>query len=149
MAMRLGKVNSLIVMGRVCADVELKYTPSGTAVLGFRVAVDDSYFDKNKDDWVKRDYFFSVTAWAKAAEALSKRLVKGSAVIVEGKLTSRSWEAKDGTKRYAVEITASRVQCLDKREQSGAEPTGDHKQQDEPESGDGGGGGLDDIPFVP
>ncbi len=116
---RLPKLNSLMVSGRACADPELKYLPSGAACLQFRVAVDDSYLPQGESEWKQRSYFFSVTSWGKGAEFLSKRIVKGSAVTIEGKLTSRSWDdKKSGEKRYAVEINAHRVQVLDKRQQA-------------------------------
>jgi len=134
---RLGNINSVILLGRLCAPGDLRYVPSGAAVLGFRVAVDGGrYQDKQTQEWKQRDSsFFSVNVWNAAAERLSKTLHKGSPVLIEGQLKSRSWE-KHGTKHYAVEILATRVQDLEKRDgqgsDSGQEPNQPEQQDDIP-----------------
>ena len=138
MELRLGNLNVVILMGRVCMDPELKYLPSGAAVLNFRIAVDHRYKDKATDEWKSDPSFFNVQQWAAGAERSSKLLHKGSPVIVEGSLRSRSWEGKDGEKKYVVEVSAMRVQCLEKKQ---AEGESTPKEPDVPKEQ------LDDIPF--
>ncbi len=140
--LRLGSLNVVILLGRVTMDPDLRYTPSGAAVLGFRIAVDRAWRDKNTDEWRREASFFQVNLWGQAAERLSKTMRKGSAVLVEGQLRSRSWEGKDGEKRYAVEVNSTRTQVLDKIDYAagpGGGPTDD--EPDVPKDQ------LDDIPF--
>jgi len=139
---RLGSLNVVILLGRVTMDPDLRYTPSGAAVLGFRIAVDRAWRDKATDEWKREASFFQVNLWGQSAERLSKTMRKGSAVLVEGQLRSRTWEGKDGEKRYVVEIHSSRTQVLDKQESApgpGAGPA--EEEPDVPKDQ------LDDIPF--
>ncbi len=139
---RLGSLNYVVLLGRVTMDPDLRYTPSGAAVLGFRIAVDRVWRDKATDEWKREASFFQVNLWGQSAERLSKTMRKGSAVLVEGQLRSRSWEGKDGEKRYVVEIHSSRTQVLDKPDYAagpGAGPT--EEEPDIPKDQ------LDDIPF--
>ena len=138
----LGNLNVVILLGRVTMDPDLRYTPSGAAVLGFRIAVDRVWRDKTTDEWKREASFFQVNLWGQSAERLSKTMRKGSAVLVEGQLRSRSWEGNDGEKRYVVEINASRTQVLDKLDFAtgqGASPV--EEEPDTPKDQ------LDDIPF--
>jgi len=140
--LRLGSLNVVILLGRVTMDPDLRYTPSGAAVLGFRIAVDRAWRDKTTDEWKREASFFQVNLWGQAAERLSKTMRKGSAVLVEGQLRSRTWEGKDGEKHYAVDINSTRTQVLDKQEFApgpGAGPT--EEEPDVPKDQ------LDDIPF--
>ena len=140
--LRLGSLNVVLLLGRVTMDPDLRYTPSGAAVLGFRIAVDRAWRDKATDEWKREASFFQVNLWGQAAERLSKTMRKGSAVLVEGQLRSRTWEGKDGEKHYAVDINSTRTQVLDKQEFApgpGAPPT--EEEPDVPKDQ------LDDIPF--
>ena len=140
--LRLGSLNVVLLMGRVTMDPDLRYTPSGTAVLGFRIAVNRRWRDKQTDEWKEDASFFQVNVWDQAAERLSKTMRKGSAVLVEGQLRSRSWEGKDGEKRYVVEVHSSRTQVLDKLEFAPEPGTGPAVEEpDVPKDQ------LDDIPF--
>jgi single-strand DNA-binding protein len=139
---RLGNLNVVLLMGRVTMDPDLRYTPSGAAVLGFRIAVDRSWRDKATDEWKREASFFQVNLWGQSAERLSKTMRKGSAVLVEGQLRSRSWEGKDGEKRYVVEIHSMRTQVLDKPDFAPSAGTGPAEEEpDVPKDQ------LDDIPF--
>ena len=91
-------VNKITLAGRLTADPELKYTPSGKAVCRLRLAVNAS----------KQALFIDVVAWEDVAEAAAQSLKKASPVTVEGRLQSRTWE-KDGSKRTAIEVVASTV----------------------------------------
>jgi single-strand DNA-binding protein len=145
--LRLGSLNVVILIGRVTMDPDLRYTAGGAAVLGFRIAVDRVWRDKTSDEWKKEASFFNVNLWGQAAERLSKTMKKGSAVLVEGQLRSRSWEGKDGEKRYVVEISSNRTQVLDKfgsQPEPGTPPPPTSPAEDEPDVPRD---QLDDIPF--
>lgn len=99
-------MNQIIISGRIAKEIELKYTQSGKAVASFSVAVDDGWGDN------KKTYFLNVVAWEKKAESCANHLDKGSKVLVQGKLTSRSYDANDGGKRYVTEIVANDVEFI-------------------------------------
>jgi single-strand DNA-binding protein len=102
-------MNIVIIAGNLGADPELRYTQAGDAILKLRVATAERY--KNKaGEWQEKTEWHSVTLWGARGEALSKMLQKGSKVIVRGRLQTRSWEAKDGQKRYSTEIAADDVE---------------------------------------
>jgi single-strand DNA-binding protein len=140
---RLGYLNSVALLGRVTQDPDLRYTPKGTAVLGFRIAVNRRY--RVGEEWRDDTSYLDVNVWAQQAERLGETMKKGSAVLVEGELRQRSFETKAGDKRSVVEIHARRVQVLDKwdspRREDGDEPD---SQGDQPDQGSD---QLDDIPF--
>ena len=140
--LRLGSLNVVLLLGRVTMDPDLRYTPSGAALLSFSIAVDRAWRDKATDEWKREASFFQVKLWGQAAERLSKTMRKGSAVLVEGQLRSHTWEGKDGEKHYVVEINSTRTQVLDKQEfapEPGAGPSAE--EPDVPKDQ------LDDIPF--
>lgn len=141
--LRLGSLNVVILLGRVTMDPDLRYTPKGSAVLGFRIAVNRRYKDKATDEWKEDTSYFNVNIWGQQAERLSETMKKGSAVLVEGQLKSRSWETQAGEKRYAVDVWSARTQVLDKL--SGEAPAGAaapaEEEPDIPKDQ------LDDIPF--
>ena len=92
-------MNKWVGIGRLVADAELKFTPGkGTPVSTFRLAIDDGYGEN------KKTYFIPVVLWGKRAENLSSYLNKGALVAVSGKVSTRSYDAQDGTKRYVTEI---------------------------------------------
>ena len=102
-------MNTIIISGRTTADVTLKFTQSGTAVGTGSIAVDRRY-SKDKE---KETDFFNFVAWGKTAEFMSERVAKGNRVILQGRLQTRSYEAKDGTKRYVTEIVVEQVEPID------------------------------------
>lgn len=94
-------MNKIILTGRLTKDAELRYTPGkGTPVTTFSMAVDDGFGDN------KKTYFFNIVVWGKSAEAVAQYTSKGSKVLVNGKLTNRDYQAKDGTKKYVTEVVA-------------------------------------------
>lgn len=101
-------INRVIIVGRLSNDVELKYTPGGTAVAKFGVAVGG----KPKTDGSDSVSFFNVVVWGKAGENCSNFLAKGKQVAIDGRLDQRSWTAQDGSRRSVVEIIAERVEFL-------------------------------------
>jgi len=107
-------INKAILIGHLGGDPELRYTPAGDAVANFNIATTEVWTDKdgNKQD---RTEWHRIVAWRKLAEICGEYLKKGSQVYIEGKIRTRSWEDKDGVKRYTTEIYADNVQMLDKK----------------------------------
>jgi single-strand DNA-binding protein len=94
-------MNKFIGIGRLVKDAELKFTPGkGTPVATFTLAIDDGYGENKKTD------FIPVVLWGKSAESLSSYLTKGTLIAVSGRISTRSYDAKDGTKRYVTEIVS-------------------------------------------
>ena len=103
----MGSVNKVILVGNLGADPELKYTPSNRAVCNLSVATNEVWKDKSGQKQ-ERTEWHRVIVWAEQAENCSKFLSKGRMVYVEGRLQTRSWDDKDGKKRYSTEIVADR-----------------------------------------
>ena len=94
-------MNKWVGIGRLTKDAELKYTPGkGTAVSTFTLAIDDGFGDNKKTD------FIPIVLWGKSAENLAAYLIKGTQVAVAGRISTRSYDAKDGSKRYVTEVVA-------------------------------------------
>lgn len=100
-------INLAIITGNVTRDPELKYTPSGSAVCTFGVATNHSV--KKGDVWEDQPTFHNVVVWGKIAEFLSNTLKKGMKVSLTGRISNRSYDAKDGIKKYISEIIADTV----------------------------------------
>lgn len=104
----MGDVNVVVLGGRLTRDVEIRYTPSGTPVATFGLAV--NRYSKDAVGETKNEAsFFDIVAFGKTAEASGQYLSKGSSVVIEGVLQQRRWETDDGQKRSKVEIVANRV----------------------------------------
>jgi single-strand DNA-binding protein len=142
-----GGVNKVILVGNLGNDPEMRHTPGGAGVCEFRLATNESWNDKNGQRQ-ERTEWHRIVVWGKKAEVCSKYLSKGRQVFVEGRLRTRSWEDKDGHKRYTTEIIANDVQFLGGQGGQGGSRGGGG---DEPPPGDMGGGfggsPDDDIPF--
>ncbi len=102
-------VNNVVILGNLTRDPELRFTPNGTPVAGFGLAVNRRYQNKKSGEWVEDTSFFNVTVWFKLAENCAESLSKGDRVLVSGRLSQRGWEDKDGQKKSVVEIIASAV----------------------------------------
>lgn len=96
--------NKAILIGRLTADPEMRTTQNGTNVASFRIAVDRSYGGEDR----KTD-FFNIVCWRKSAEFVCRYFSKGQKLGVEGEIQTRDYTDKDGIKRYAFEIVASRL----------------------------------------
>lgn len=114
-------LNTVIIIGRLCKDSELKYTQSGTAISNFSIANNRKFGEKESVS------YFDLVMWGKGAEALSPYLLKGKKIAVEGRIEQQRWDDKDGGKRSKVIINVGQVQFLDvkKSEESGAEVSTD------------------------
>lgn len=104
-------LNNVVLIGRLVADPELKYTPSGVAVTQLRIAVDRRFKSESGE---KQSDFFDIVAWRQSAEFAANYLSKGRLVAVQGRLQSRSWVQTDGQKRWKVEVVADSIQGLDR-----------------------------------
>ena len=118
-------INSVVLIGRLTGDPELRTTTSGKSVCNFRIAVTKT---RKPTDGSPDADFFNVNCWEKTAEFVSNYLHKGRLVAVEGRLQSRNYVATDGGKREVVEVVANNVQGLD-------------RPRDDAGGGAGGGGG--------
>ena len=98
-------------MGNLTRDPELRYVPSGTAVVSFDIAVNRTYALQSGEK-KEETSFVRIVVWARRAEVCAEYLTKGSPVLVEGRLRSRSWETQDGQKRSTIEVIANNVQFL-------------------------------------
>lgn len=100
----------ITVVGNLTADPELRFTPSGAAVANFTVASTPRTFDRQSQEWKDGEaLFLRCSAWRQLAENVAESLSRGSRVLVQGRLTQRSWEDKDGQKRTVVEMEADEV----------------------------------------
>lgn len=125
-------LNRVILMGRLVADPELKTTQSGISVTSFRIAVERSYTKVGEE---RQTDFINIVCWRNTAEFVCKYFPKGSLIALEGQLQTRTYQAKDGSNRYVVEVVADNVSFTgekqDKQEskpqnypkQTGAAPT--------------------------
>lgn len=110
--------HTIVIAGNVGRDPEMRYTPSGSAVTSFSVAVSDGFGEKKKTIW------FRVSAWEKLAETCNNYLKKGSKVLVEGRLNAtetgnpRTYNRQDGTTAASFEVTANVVRFLSSRAES-------------------------------
>lgn len=120
--------HTVIIVGNVGKDPEMRYTPSGQAVTSFSVATNRQYTASNGEQ-VKETIWFRVSAWGKQAEICNQYLRKGSKVLVEGRLTPdkntggpRVWTKQDGGAAASFEVTASTVRFLSSRNEAGELP---------------------------
>lgn len=102
-------LNKAIIIGNLTRDPELKALPSGIKVCSFSVATNRVYKDKNGVRQESADYH-NVVTFGRQAETTAQYMKKGSNILVEGRMQTRSWDAQDGTKKYRTEIVADRIQ---------------------------------------
>ena len=107
-------MNKVVLIGRLTKDVEVRYTTNEKVVAMFSLAVNREF--KNQKGEYEAD-FFNIVMWGKPAELAGNTLKKGSKIAIDGRIQNRSYEAKDGTKRYVTEIIANGFEYLEKREQ--------------------------------
>lgn len=105
-------INNVVLVGRLVADPELKYTTGGMPVAKFRLAVDRGM--KGEDGKSQVD-FLNIVAFQKTAELVNQYLDKGAVAGIEGRIQTRSWEGQDGKRNYAVEVVANAVRFLESK----------------------------------
>ncbi|NEZ46518.1 single-stranded DNA-binding protein [Clostridium niameyense] len=112
-------MNKIVLIGRLTKDPELSFIPgSGTATCKFVLAVDRRF---KKDGQAEVD-FIPIVVWGKQAEATANYMSKGKLVAVNGRIQTRSYEAKDGTRRYVTEVIAEETQFLEWGDRTGNNP---------------------------
>lgn len=114
-------LNRVILIGRLTKDPELRYTPNGVAVASFTLAVDRSRPNQQGE---RETDFIPIVVWQKQAENCANYIGKGSLVAVDGRLQVRTYDAKDGQRRWVTEVIAENVRFLDRRESNAAQSTG-------------------------
>jgi len=139
-----GTVNKVILVGRLGADAQVKYTPSGKAVANFSVATNTVWKDaegnqKEKTNWHR------IVVWEKLAEFAGEYLKKGGSIYVEGSIETRSYEDANGVKRYVTEVKATDIEMLGRKgeaaETTESQPPAEGPGEAHPAAGE------DDLPF--
>src|ERR1700688_3826985 len=98
--------NSVILVGNITRDPELRFTNSGQSTVSFGLAVNRRWQNRQTQEWEEATSFFDVVAWQDLADNVAESITKGARVVVTGRLDQRSWEADNGDKRYKIEIVA-------------------------------------------
>lgn len=111
--LKMPELNNVIVAGNLTKDPIFRETSNNTPVANFHVAANRRYKDSN-NQWQEDVCYVGVVAWNKLADSCKDRLRKGSAVLVDGELQSRTFKTEDGKNRTIVEIKAKRIQFLNK-----------------------------------
>ncbi len=142
----MGSVNKVILIGNLGQDPELKYMPNGDAVCNFTLATTDSW--KNRDgEQQDRTEWHRIVAYRRLAEICGEYLKKGKQVFIEGRIRTRSWDDKEGIKRYTTEILADQMTMLGRKDDElnggGYSPPASGGQQQKPSKPDD----EDDLPF--
>ena len=134
--MQKGSVNKIVLVGHLGADPESRFTPSGVAVTTFNMATNESW--KNSEgEYEDRTEWHRIVLYGKAAETANEYMKKGQLTYVEGRIRTRSWEDKDGMKRYTTEVICDRFTMLGrKNENQSAAPAKAGEASD-----------YDDLPF--
>jgi len=101
--------NSIVLVGNVTRDPELRFTPSGQATATFGLACNRRWQNRQTQEWEEATSFFDVVCWREMAENAAESLGRGSRIIVSGRLEQRSWETADGDKRSKVEVIADEI----------------------------------------
>jgi single-strand DNA-binding protein len=151
----MASVNKVILIGNLGKDPEFKYTPGGQAVATFSLATTEKFADKGGQRQ-ERTEWHNIVAWGKLAELSNQYLKKGRPVYIEGRITNRSWDDKDGNKKYRTEIVVTSMQFLGSHAAGGggSVPDPEYSQSapsyDAPAINQGGNGDTmveEDLPF--
>lgn len=118
----MSSLNHVILMGGLTRDPELRHTQGGTAITKMSLAVSEQYKNKAGEN-VETTCYVDIDAWGRLGENCAQYLVKGSPVLIQGKLQFEQWEAKDGAKRSKLSVRAMDVQFLGKAPAANQEPT--------------------------
>ncbi len=140
-------VNKVILIGNLGRDPEIRYTTSGQAVSNFTIATTEVRPNKSgeKDEFTE---WHRIVAWGRLAEICGEYLSKGKTVYIEGTLRTRSWEDKEGRKRWTTEVVAQNMQMLGPFQERAASATvAEEKLTEDFESGEESFGSDEDVPF--
>jgi single-strand DNA-binding protein len=142
-------VNKVILIGNLGKDPELRYTPGNQAVASFSLATTERWRDRDGNPQDRTEWH-NIVVWGRQAEIAKEYLSKGRQVYIEGRIQTRSWEDKDGNKRYTTEVIAQRLNFLGSRaDQPAATATspGTEGPPESPPVGDDLSSEDDDLPF--
>ena len=148
--------NTVVLVGNITRDPELRFTPTGQATATFGLAVNRRWQNRQTQEWEEATSFFDVVCWREMAENAAESLTRGSRVIVTGRLDQRSWENQEGEKRSKIEVTADEIgpslrwatAQVTKNERRGPAEGVPARAAAAPAGGAGGGGyGYDEEPF--
>ena len=137
----MASVNKAIILGNLGRDPELRHTPAGKAVATLRIATNEVWTDQSGERQ-ERTEWHTVVVWGRQAENCNQYLKKGRSVYIEGRLSTRKWQDKDGKDRYSTEIVADRVQFIGGGTGGGGGRDFEDQSLEPPPPG-----GNDDIPF--
>jgi single-strand DNA-binding protein len=101
--------NTVVLVGNITRDPELRFTPSGQPTASFGLAVNRRWQNRQTQEWEEATSFFDIVCWQSLAENASESLHRGARIIVTGRLDQRSWETNDGEKRSKIEVTADEI----------------------------------------
>jgi single-strand DNA-binding protein len=110
--MAKGTLNKVQLIGRLGADPEIRYMPSGTGIANMSIATNDGYKDKQTGQFVEQTEWHKVSAFGRTADIIGQYLKKGSLVYVEGRIRTRKWQDQSGQDRYTTEILVNELQLL-------------------------------------
>jgi single-strand DNA-binding protein len=127
-------VNKVTLIGNLGADPESRTTQSGSAVATVRVATAESWRDKETQELQERTEWHRVVFFGRTAEVVAQYLTKGSQIYVEGRITTRKWQDKEGNDRYTTEIVGSDMQMLGGKGSGGNAPQPSKKETEDPVS---------------
>jgi single-strand DNA-binding protein len=116
--LKLPNINKFMASGRIANDLELKYTPKGTPVMRFTLAVDRRYKDES-DQWQTVTSWIDCVAWSKFAENLANNAHKGSPIIVEGRIDTRNWTDQNNVNRKSTEVVLENFHILEWKPRDG------------------------------
>ncbi len=138
----MASLNKAMLIGNLGKDPEIKYTPEGLAIAKFSMATKEQWKDKDGQKQDKTEWH-NIVAFGKLAEICGEYLAKGKQVYIEGRIQTRSWDDKDGNKKYTTEIVANTMQMLGRADASskGAAVTDENAVVSEPSHTE------DDVPF--
>ena len=131
-------INKAILIGNLGADVECRYTQSGTAIANFNLATTESWVKDGKKE--EKTEWHRIVAFSRLGEICGEYLKKGSRCYIEGRIQTRQWEDKDGNKRYTTEIVAREMKMLSHSQNNGDRQQDESPPLPEPSMGD-------DVPF--
>ncbi len=127
-------LNKAIIIGRVTRDPELRTTSGGQSVCSFGVATNRVWSDPDTKEKQEKTEFHNVVLWRRLAEIANQYLAKGSLVMIEGRIETRSWEGQDGNKRYRTEIVAENMQLGPRSASGGSAPSGSAPEESKEET---------------
>lgn len=132
-------VNKVILIGNLGKDPEVRHLEGGAAVANFPLATTETFKDKNGNRQEQTEWH-NIVVWRGLAEVAEKYLKKGMTIYIEGKLRTRSWDDKEGNKRYTTEIVGDSFTMLSKRDNNSSQSGNEENTPAAPKTGD-------DLPF--